>query len=454
MDIKKATQVLRSGHNPVEVLRALDYCEKNNVAVAVETLLYGRTVFAADLMDEYRDNPKKYKMFGLFTFSKIYGTLSYLTEGSMGRFDPGEYSDIEVVNSYLASAYFDISVANYLLRWDTDTWYFEDIDRYSVFENNIGSNTLKGFGVAKVLERLLPFKEKIKGISITNVRFERLPLVIDEHYSHIDFIKLKDCVFPESFQHPKMIVEYSEGASPIPQPNSLRGHLLSHIDELLEQLEKLSTNENIKTNAPNIKDIQLPYKVFRNGERFVTLEKNNDQPEVIVLFYEHIKSLSFSWKWTDKQTNSFMVGHAHFEPYNTKLMSFEESKNETQFGIRRGWQVDNEVFDYEKATFYIIEKLPDEGATIGCFGGKNSKGILFYQKKYDFYSMGLDFYGYMYFLRITYGLHHWQSVILALSQEDETYDYHSFENSVKILNPDFNLWEFKLTYQKARITDL
>ena len=185
--------------------------------------------------------------------------------------------------------------------------YFEDIDRYSVFENNIGSNTLKGFGVAKVLERLLPFKEKIKGISITNVRFERLPLVIDEHYSHIDFIKLKDCVFPESFQHPKMIVEYSEGASPIPQPNSLEGHLLSHIDELLEQLEKLSTNENIKTNAPNIKDIQLPYKVFRNGERFVTLEKNNDQPEVIVLFYEHIKSLSFSWKWTDKQTNSFMT---------------------------------------------------------------------------------------------------------------------------------------------------
>ena len=80
--------------------------------------------------------------------------------------------------------------------------------------------------------------------------------------------------------------------------------------------------------------------------------------------------------------------------------------------------------------------------------------MIYYQKGIDFYSLGLDFHGYMYFLAKTCGLFMWQDIILSFSQQGKGfYSHRIFEHHMKIINPDFSLWEFELFYQKARITE-
>lgn len=110
------------------------------------------------------------------------------------------------------------------------------------------------------------------------------------------------------------------------------------------------------------------------------------------------------------------------------------------------WYLDTKVLPLEGA-YIPIDMFTDE-SSVGVFSSFGKKGLLYYSDSgASFYSLNIDINSYLKLTVHTRGIIRWPRLLIGLQGIDFQDLTDSFTNNIGIVNPQFDLTEFKKEYE-------
>ena len=437
MTTKQALYMLSNTNNEYNILMALDVLEKRAVAEAIETIMdfdyfSSRMGALAKLMQEHNDR-----------FSKIYSALGALTAYSFGYTEPYPCGPRFDFLGYVVSDNFDLEVGRYFIKKRNHNLSFID-ESYEPLE----LYDLEYYHVLEVLENLLPIKEEIHVIEFYNVKIEAIPAIILEEYTHIKAIHLIDCAYPKDLTHEKIVFkDYQEEDDK--EAYRLPRHYYWLFRYMIDDIKK---SEETVTQKLNVKGF-----FTNNDQTFEALESIENFPKSIVKFYDTMKGFQFWWHGLhDELDSSVFKSHINFLSLDDALKQpfFKNwTQNDFDFG-GENWSIDGKLLNITgDFDFYPLEILADN-CGVGYFTGSRCDDYIYYFKYKSIYSMNLNLDGYLLFLSKTYGVSHWQEVIVDMRSGGifsllESF-YLLFEPFVKMVDKNFRIWALKELYFRVK----